>query len=89
MFPLLEEVEIRAFILSRNFPAVLIIFTGRGEEPPLPRGAGRPSLLIMVWSYGIQRVKRENLLKAVWKYAVIFGMKASECFSETLLIAES
>ena len=65
LFPLLKKVEIRAFILPRSFPAVLIIFTGRGEEPPLPRGAGRPSLLIMVWSYGIQRVKRENLLKAV------------------------
>ena len=58
-FPLLEKVEIRAFILPRNFPAILIIFTGRGRagnpplpqsagrggEPPLPRGAGRPSLV--------------------------------------------
>ena len=56
-FPLLEKVKIRVFILPRNFPAVLIIFTGRGGEPPLPhsagrggeppppRGAGRPSLL--------------------------------------------
>ena len=46
-FPLLEKVEIRAFILPRNFPAVLIIFTGRGGEPPLPtvRGqAGNPPL---------------------------------------------
>ena len=42
-FPLLEKVEIRVFILPRNFPAVLIIFTGRGREPlPSPqRGAGR------------------------------------------------
>ena len=58
LFPLLEKVEIRAFILPRNFPAVLIIFTGRGGEPPpphsagrggeppLPRGAGRPSLVL-------------------------------------------
>ena len=44
-FPLLEKVEIRAFILPRNFPAVLIIFTGRGGEPPPPRGTGRPSLV--------------------------------------------
>ena len=44
-FPLLEKVEIRVFILPRNFPAVLIIFTGRGGEPPLPRRAGRPSLV--------------------------------------------
>ena len=29
LFPLLEKVEIRAFILPRNFPAVLIIFTGQ------------------------------------------------------------
>ena len=38
LFPLLEKVEIRAFILPRNFPAVLIIFTGRGGagNPPLP-----------------------------------------------------
>ena len=48
-FPLLEKVEIRAFILPRNFPAVLIIFTGRGGagNPPFPTvrgGAGRPSL---------------------------------------------
>ena len=43
-FPLLEKVEIRAFILPRNFPAVLIIFTGRVGAPP-PRGAGRPSLI--------------------------------------------
>ena len=48
----MEEVEIRAFILPRNFPAVLIISTGRGTppphsagrggEPPLPRGEGSP-----------------------------------------------
>ena len=37
-FPLLEKAEIRAFILPRNFPAVLIIFTGRGGKPPLPGG---------------------------------------------------
>ena len=47
LFPLLEKVEIRAFILPRNFPAVLIIFTGRGGagNPPLPTargGAGNP-----------------------------------------------
>ena len=41
LFPLLEKVEIRAFILPRNFPAVLIIFTGRGREPPPPHSAGR------------------------------------------------
>ena len=46
-FPLLEKVEIRVFILPRNFPAVLIIFTGRGGagNPPLPTargGAGNP-----------------------------------------------
>merc|ERR1719220_1377493 len=40
-FPLLEKVDIRAFILPRNFPAVLIIFTGRGGAPPLPHRAGR------------------------------------------------
>ena len=40
LFPLLEKVEIRAFILPRNFPAVLIIFTGRGGESPLPRREG-------------------------------------------------
>ena len=47
LFPLLEKVEIRAFILPRNFPAVLIIFTGRGGELPLPAvwgGAGNPPL---------------------------------------------
>ena len=49
-FPLLEKVEILAFILPRNFPVILIIFTGRGGagNPPFPtvRGwAGRPSLL--------------------------------------------
>ena len=44
LFPLLEKVEIRAFILPRNFPAVLIIFTGQGgagNPPPSPR-AGFP-----------------------------------------------
>ena len=40
-FPLLEKFEIRAFILPRNFPVVLIIFTGRGGEPPPPHSAGR------------------------------------------------
>ena len=40
-FPLLEKVEIRVFILPRNFPAVLIIFTGRGTPPSPQRGAGR------------------------------------------------
>ena len=51
-FPRLQKVEIRAFILPRNFPAVLIIFMGRGGagNPPypagrVPRGAGRPSLI--------------------------------------------
>ena len=41
--PLLEKVEIQAFILPRNFPAVLIIFTERGGGPPPSpqRGAGR------------------------------------------------
>ena len=59
LFPLLEKGEIRVFILPRNFPAVLIIFTGRGGagnpllpttrggEPPLPRRAWRPSLIYM------------------------------------------
>ena len=37
LFPLLEKVEIWAFILPRNFPSVLIIFTGWS-------GAGNPSL---------------------------------------------
>ena len=53
-FPLLEKVEIRVFILPCNFPAVLIIFTGRGGagNPPfpagrVPRGTGRPSLVGM------------------------------------------
>ena len=46
-FPLLEKIEIWAFILPRNFPAVFIIFTGRGGagNPPLPTardGAGSP-----------------------------------------------
>ena len=44
LFPLLEKVEIQAFSLPRDFPAVLIIFTGRAgaENPPSPqRGAGR------------------------------------------------
>ena len=43
-FPLLEKVEIWAFILPRNFPVVLIIFTGRGGagDPPPPRGEGSP-----------------------------------------------
>ena len=40
-FPLLEKAGIRAFILPRNFSAVLIIFTGRdGEPPPFPAGRG-------------------------------------------------
>ena len=50
-FPLLDKIEIRAYILPRNFPAVFIIFTGRGGagNPPfpagrVPRGTGRPSL---------------------------------------------
>ena len=42
LFPLLEKVEIQAFILPRNFPAVLIIITGRGGAgrgtPPSPQG---------------------------------------------------
>ena len=47
LFPLLEKVEIWAFILPRNFPAVLIIFTGRGGAGNLPLptvrgGAGNP-----------------------------------------------
>ena len=43
-FPLLEKVDIRAFILPRNFPAVLIIFTGRGGagNPPFPTVRGTP-----------------------------------------------
>ena len=41
-FPLLEKIEIRAYILPCNFPAVLIIFTGRGGagNPPFPAGRG-------------------------------------------------
>ena len=31
LFPLLEKVEIRAFILPRNFPEALIIFLGAGR----------------------------------------------------------
>ena len=46
-FPLLEKVEIQAFILPRKIPAVLIIFTGRvgAGNPPFPTvrgGAGTP-----------------------------------------------
>ena len=42
LFPLLDKVEIRAFILPRNFSVVLIIFTGRGGagNPPLPTARG-------------------------------------------------
>ena len=40
-FPLLEKIEIRAYILPRNFPAILIIFRGWGGEPPHPHRAGR------------------------------------------------
>ena len=40
-FPLLEKVEILAFILPRNFPAVLIIFPGRGTPPSPYCGAGQ------------------------------------------------
>ena len=44
-FPLVQKVEILAFIVPRNFPAVLIIFTGRvgAGNPPLPtvRGGAR------------------------------------------------
>ena len=41
-FPLLDKIEIRAYILPRNFPAVLIIFTGRGGagNPPFPTVRG-------------------------------------------------
>ena len=53
LFPLLEKIEIQAFILPRNFPVVLIIFPGRGGagNPPfpagrVPRGTGRPSLML-------------------------------------------
>ena len=55
-FPQMEKIEYRAFILPGNFPVVLIIFAGepplphsagRGREPPPPRGAGRPSLVII------------------------------------------
>ena len=47
LFPLLEKVEIRAFILPRNFPAVFIIFWGLGRagNPPHPTmrgGEGNP-----------------------------------------------
>ena len=47
-FPLLEKVEIWAFILPRNFPAVLSIFTGRGGEPHPPHSVGRPSLVLIL-----------------------------------------
>ena len=39
-FPRSERFENRAFILPRSVPAVLIIFAGRGGEPPLPAGLG-------------------------------------------------
>ena len=43
-FPLLEQIENRALILPRNFPAVLIIFAGRGTPLPTVRGgAGKGS----------------------------------------------
>ena len=45
---LLEKVEIWAFILPRNFPAVLSIFTGRGGEPHPPHSVGRPSLVLIL-----------------------------------------
>ena len=46
-FPLLEKIEIWAFILPRNFPAVFIIFWGLGRagNPPHPTmrgGEGNP-----------------------------------------------
>ena len=46
LFPLLEKVEIRAFILPSNFPFFLIIFTGRDEEgnPTLPTHSEGESL---------------------------------------------
>ena len=76
LFPLLQKVEIRAFILPRNFPAVLIIFTGRGGagnsppphsagrggEPPLPRGAGRSSLAVSILAGSIWVVTSASLL---------------------------
>ena len=48
-FPLLDKIEIGVYILPCNFPAILIIFTGRGRagNPPFPTvrdGAGNPPL---------------------------------------------
>ena len=40
-FPLLKKNENTAFILPHNFPAVLIIFAGRGTSPSPQYGAGR------------------------------------------------
>ena len=73
-FPLLEKVEIRVFILPRNFPAVLIIF------PPSPRGAGRPSLSL--WHLPQCRLERflgVNLSLIMWCICSAIWINLSFC----------
>ena len=41
-FPLLEKFENQTFILPRNFPAVFIIFAGRGVQRPSQSSSSHP-----------------------------------------------
>ena len=65
LFPMLEKIENRVFVLPHNFPAVLVIFAGRGGEPPLlpptvRGGAGRPSLILKPQSKSSKHMRTKN-----------------------------
>ena len=78
-FPLLDKIEIRAYILPRNFPAVLIIFTGRGRagNPPFPTvrdGAGNPPLPAGRGPRGAGRPSLEKILLSLFLLSTVFKL---------------
>ena len=96
-FPLMEKAGIWAFILPRNFPAVLIIFTGRGgaRKPPFPAvrgGAGNPPLPAGRDVHPCQRAFYTTNLLMVWQNLLIYKSIFQEFFwkieCSTMLLAE-
>ena len=91
-FPLLEKVEIRAFILPRNLPAILIIFTGRG-------GASIPDLYVMnsVMTHVVKsrfyfkiKIFHEYFFsvqeKLLWLFKLYDKVRDNSCFCQSRLL---
>ena len=91
---LLEKVEMRAHILPHKFPAVLIIFTGRGGagNPPPPHSTGGASIPVKIPMCSIHTLDHKFLCISLWSeicsHTVHFMWTLTKICSEVKLLTK-